>query len=359
MKPHTAAKHELLKTYLDRWFAILGLDFRGQPGRINYIDGFAGPGEYDGGEIGSPQIAIQSALAHAQKGNLPPNVEINFIFVEANPQFAANLKSRLLQLQVPSHFKVRIVEGEFADVVGSILDGLHAKGGALAPTFAFVDPFGFSGIPFELMQRILAYNKCEVYINIMVEFINRFLQHPDEDVVAHFPRTFGTEEVLQIPSQAGDRIRAILNLYKSQLASAARYVGRFDMHGRKDQHTYSLFFASNHPLGFQKMKEAHWKVDKANGGKFSDRNPCESEQQSRLFGHLHLRDQIQDQFAAKKVFMKDLETFVIQCTDYLPSHLREVLAELEAEDAIAVESVPNHKRKAGTFPSEKVHIQFR
>ncbi|MBS0204660.1 MAG: three-Cys-motif partner protein TcmP [Planctomycetes bacterium] len=269
MVPHTAAKHELLKTYLDRWFPILGLDFRGQPGRINYIDGFAGPGEYDRGEIGSPQIAIQSALAHVQSGNLLPNVEINFIFVESKPEFARNLAEKLSQLQVPSHFKVKVIQGEFADVVGSILDDIQARGGALAPTFAFVDPFGFSGIPFELMQRILSHRKCEVYINIMVEFINRFLQHPDEDVVAHFPRTFGTDEVLEIPLQAGDRVRAILELYKRQLSLPAKYVGRFDMHGRKDQHTYSLFFASNHPRGFQKMKEAHWKVDKANGGKFS------------------------------------------------------------------------------------------
>lgn len=359
MVPHTAAKHELLKAYLDRWFPILGFDFKGRAGRINYIDGFAGPGEYDSGEIGSPQIAIQSALAHVQSGNLRPNVEINFIFVEAKPQFATNLLGKLHQLQVPSHFKVNVIQGEFADVVGAILDDIQAKGGALAPTFAFVDPFGFSGIPFDLMRRILAYKKCEVYINIMVEFINRFLQHPDEDVVAHFPRTFGTDEVLAIPSQTGDRVRAILNLYKRQLASSARYVGRFDMHGRKDQHTYSLFFASNHPRGFHKMKEAHWKVDKANGGKFSDRNPGDSRYQANLFGHFELREQIQTCFAARKVSMAELETYVIEKTDHLPTHLREVLTELESEGEIVVVPISDHKRKAGSFPVGKVCIEFR
>jgi len=40
--PHTGAKHAILKLYLDRWFPILG---KHNP-TINYIDGFAGPGEF-------------------------------------------------------------------------------------------------------------------------------------------------------------------------------------------------------------------------------------------------------------------------------------------------------------------------
>jgi hypothetical protein len=41
--------------------------------------------------------------------------------------------------------------------MGTILDSLEKDGKQLAPTFAFVDPFGFSGIPFDLTARILAY----------------------------------------------------------------------------------------------------------------------------------------------------------------------------------------------------------
>jgi len=97
------------------------------------------------------------------------------------------------------------------------------------------------------MARILANPKCEVFVNIMIEFINRFLEHPNDKVLAHFPTTFGTNEVLDIPKQGGDRAKAILSLYRRQLKSKAKFVGQFDMHGRKDQKTYSLFFASNSP----------------------------------------------------------------------------------------------------------------
>lgn len=30
------------------------------------------------------------------------------------------------------------------------------------PTFVLIDPFGFSGIPYELIKRLLGKNKCEV-----------------------------------------------------------------------------------------------------------------------------------------------------------------------------------------------------
>lgn len=49
---------------------------------------------------------------------------------------------------------------------------------------------------------------------------------------------------------------AILALYRAQLSDLATCVGHFDMHGRQDRKTYSLFFASNHPRGIEKMKEA-------------------------------------------------------------------------------------------------------
>lgn len=353
MVPHTAAKHLLLKKYLDAWFPILGK----YHGRINYIDGFAGPGEYEDGEVGSPIIAIDAAKAHVAKGTLPANVNINFTFVEADPGFADHLRSRLKTLTIPPQFKVAVIPGEFADVIGGILAQIEQDKKQIDPTFAFVDPFGFSGIPFSLMTRILGYPRCEVFVNIMVEFINRFLEHPSDKVVAHFPVTFGTDEVRKIPTQAGDRVKALLSLYKKQLKTKAKYVGQFDMHGRKDQKTYSLFFATNYPLGFEKMKEAMWSVDKAEGGKFSDFEPG-AVNQPGLFTLEALWLQMLDRFRGRLVLMAEIERFVIEQTDYLPKHAREVFVEREKAGGISVECAVGYKRRKGTFKADKVSIRF-
>ena len=353
MTPHTAAKHLLLRRYIDRWFPILG---RYQKS-INYIDGFAGPGEYQDGEIGSPQVAIEAAKAHVEQGSLAPDVQIVFTFIEANLESAENLSARLASINLPPSFKVSVIPGEFAKVIGAELDHLEREGLALAPTFAFVDPFGFSGIPLALMARILSYTRCEVFVNIMVEFINRFLEHPNDRIVAHFPETFGTDEVLEIPRRLGNREAAILNLYRAQLANLAKYVGRFDMHGRRDQKTYSLFFASNSPKGFEKMKEAMWSVDKAEGARYSDANPGES-YAFDLFPFWPLWDQLLARFAGQRIIMAEVERFVIEETDFLPTHARTIFKECERKSDVSVEVVPGYRRPAGTFKSEKVYIKF-
>ncbi len=353
MTPHTAAKHLLLKRYLDRWFPILGRYHN----LITYIDGFAGPGEYQGGEAGSPQLAIEAAKAHVEKGTLDPDVQIHFSFVEADPESAENLKARLSALHFPSSFRVEVTTGRFAETIGTELDRLEHSGQAPAPIFAFVDPFGFSGIPLELLARILRYPRCEVFVNIMVEFINRFLEHPNDQVVAHFPRTFGTDEVLEIPRRLDDREAAILALYRTQLASLAKYVGRFDMHGRRDQKTYSLFFASNHPKGFEKMKEAMWSVDKAEGARFSDANPGES-YAFDLFPFWPLWDQLLARFAGQRTLMEDVDRFVVEETDFLPTHARTILSECERKGEVVVEADPGYRRRAGTYKADKVYIKF-
>jgi three-Cys-motif partner protein len=353
MVPHTAAKHLLLKLYLDRWFPILGSRFQ----RINYIDGFAGPGEYSGGEKGSPIIAIESAMAHVQNGTLDSSVEVNFIFVERDLKFANHLRCQLSRLNPPSQFKIAVNDGECADVIGGILDKLEQEQKQIAPTFAFVDPFGFSGIPFNLMARILNYPRCEVVINVMVEFINRFLEHPDEAVVGHFPVTFGTDKVLAIPDQSGRRVDQILDLYREQLEGHADFVGRFDMHGKKDQQTYSLFFASNAPRGFEKMKEAMWAVDKASGRQFSDAFATHSSLFEAM-GIESLWDEVLAEFQGKTVWMTEIEKFVIEKTDFLPTHMRTILKEQESENAVSVIPAEGYKRRKGTFKADKVQICF-
>lgn len=62
LDPHTAAKHEILRRYLNAWFPILGT----YNGRVVFLDGFAGPGIYSQGEPGSPIVALRTLLEPAR-----------------------------------------------------------------------------------------------------------------------------------------------------------------------------------------------------------------------------------------------------------------------------------------------------
>ena len=90
--PHTRAKHILLDAYHDRWFSILAQ--RNPPlQKITYVDGFAGPGVYEGGEPGSPIIALESILGNKVLERYSGQVE--FHFVERDEARFASLEEQL------------------------------------------------------------------------------------------------------------------------------------------------------------------------------------------------------------------------------------------------------------------------
>src|SRR5438045_2785513 len=76
LEPHTEAKHRILREYLNAWFTILDRRQKGQ--RLLYVDGFAGPGEYKGGEDGSPVVALKAL----QENPHSFRNKINVVFIE-------------------------------------------------------------------------------------------------------------------------------------------------------------------------------------------------------------------------------------------------------------------------------------
>jgi hypothetical protein len=146
----------------------------------------------------------------------------------------------------------------------------YVRQGRLIPTFAFIDPFGWTGAPFSLVKQILSHRSCEVFVNFMYEEINRFIGHRDQ--VANFNSFFGTEEWKRCASAPGsqERNRCLHNLYLRQLHTSAEYVRSFEMSNARDVIDYYLFYATNTLLGLKKMKEAMWKVDESGEFRFSD-----------------------------------------------------------------------------------------
>ena len=349
IEPHTAAKHQILRKYLDAWLPILGAYNK----RIIYVDGFSGPGRYTGGEPGSPIIAIEAALAHQAK----LGEELVFLLIEKRTDRADHLAKEIAKLQLTPSFKVQVERGTFADKLGKTLDRLGSDGSQIAPTFALIDPFGFSGIPYALIQRLLSKDKCEVLITVMVDSINRWLEHPDENIKAHIMETFGTHEAIKIAEGTGDRVTQLKNLYHSQLNKAAKFVRYFEMRDRDGRLVYYLFFASNNSLGHLKMKEAMWKVDPM--GEFTFSDSTDPNQQLLFKLDPSMAPLIAD-LAAKfrsrgQIPVRRVETYVQDHTAYLRKHMGEALKQLESEPGklrVAETKTDGHKRRGKTFPNE-------
>ena len=271
--PHTLAKLEIVGRYLDVWFLILGSNPKNR--RLVYIDGFASPGRYTNTNKSSPTVALRAAEAAVRRaGKAGSATEYSFLFVEKKPDFAASLREVVQNRSLPPQFKWTVEQGSFEDKVGSLLNDLKQAGKTLAPTFAFIDPFGATGLPFNVIAEILSYKSCEVLLNLDSDGIGRLVSaQAFEKNQAHLDNLFGggswrTELDPRLPMQ---KLSAqVLALYKKRLKTVAKYVFAFAMNSREGQLNYHLVFASQHPLGLEKMKEAMKSVDQSGDYSFSD-----------------------------------------------------------------------------------------
>ena len=334
IQPHTVAKHAILRRYLAAWVPIMGR----RSDHVVYFDGFAGPGEYENGEPGSPIIALQLAVKHRNPG---PG-RISFVFVERDTEASSHLRSAIEAVECPENISAEVVNGTFEEEMERYLDQRRKLG--VPPTFAFIDPFGFSGLPMRTIKRLMNYERCEVFINFMYEPINRFINHPEEGVRRNFDALFGRTDWLEDVDLRSPRTRksSIHDLYLQELKKQAgiSYLRSFEMLNENNQTEYFLVFGTNSLEGLKKMKAAMWNVDTLDGGRFSDTTSQSSQVPLFTEPNYHtLKKLIVDRFDGKGPFaIESLEHFVITETPFRETHYKkQILTPWEKEGRLQVE----------------------
>ncbi|WP_439081005.1 three-Cys-motif partner protein TcmP [Streptomyces sp. WL006] len=351
LDPHTKAKHDILRQYLNGWFPVLSA----WNGRIIFLDGFAGPGRYESGEPGSPLIALETLLEHSYFPRM--RCEFLFYFCEADEARVASLEEQIAGFKEanqpwPRNVKVQVVHSEFFETATSLIENLRSQKRQMAPTFAFVDPFGVKGIPMSLLADLLSFPRCELFVNYMVDSVNRFATAGNIDHV--LDELFGTTEYKKAGSVRGQtRHQFLHDLYQRQMSEICDFphVQSFAMINRTGHIGYYLFHGTRDPKGVELMKEAMWKVDPGGGYKFSDRLAG----QEVLFTEMGvdttpLRLALLQEFAGRRVPIACIEDFTLLHTPYKRSHLRRpVLTPLEKDGVIKVERLGRAGFPAGTW----------
>ena len=342
LEPHTEAKHQVLRKYLNAWLPIMS----SWNARIVYIDGFAGPGIYDKGEDGSPVIAIKAALEHIQ----PIHSKLVFYFIEYDQERFKILKNLLKDYDLPSNFKMEIINNKFDEHLTEVLDTVDSQFSRSAPTFAFIDPFGYSHTPFSIVKRLASNLKCEMLITFMYEEINRFWDVASEK--ERLDRLFGCVRPSLEDKSPEERRTIIHDLYLNQLRKNAnfKFVRSFEMVNKGNRTDYFLIFGTNHQLGLVKMKESMWRVDPSGAFEFSD--ATSDPNQLALFAikpdYASLSHSLTTNFAdSDPVDIKEIEHFTIEQTPFLATHIKKnVLVPLEKEGHIQIVSSPRKRRNS-------------
>lgn len=347
IEAHTQAKHEILRRYLGAWFPILSRT----SGRIIYLDGFAGPGIYAGGEDGSPVIALQTAVDHMLRSYFK---QIMFFFIEKD-QDRARMLAEVLKRRfpnLPKNIKYRVEGAEFAPTFEHVLDEVEKQGANLAPTFAFLDPFGFSGLPMDLIGRTLKCKKCEVLITFMAGFVRRFLDELREPALNEL---FATEEWKKARNIGAPdvKLKFLVNLYESQLKKlgGAKYIRSFAMISKQNQIIYYLVFATKHLKGLEVMKEAMCKADRTGEYRFSDvtgfKQTFLMDFENQPGWIQNAADVIYQKFKGQTVTEDEIHRFVVADTHFL--YRKSILQYLEKSSPQKITNVSN-RRRAFSYP---------
>lgn len=217
-REQTKAKHFILRRYLQA-LAFKVLTFSD----ITYVDGFSGPWEAQTDDFtdSSFMIAI-SALGDAQRQVFERSGKLRRIrcfFSEANPESYRKLVEAVGQYHDPgSAFEIRTYGGKFEDAVGEIQSFV----GNSFPLI-FIDPTGWTGYPFDKIKSLFAPRKCEVLINFMYEFVNRFAASDDQNIIASLDPILGGPGWRRKLDPDLPRGPAVEKLFRETLKSAGNF----------------------------------------------------------------------------------------------------------------------------------------
>lgn len=347
--PHTKAKHDILTRYLGAWFGIFGSSRYHQ--RVNVLDGFAGPGRYDDDEPGSPILALSTLLGHR---SFPAfgDTTFSFIFNEWNKERFASLQSVLADVkasraQWPKNVQVIERNQNFQELARELLDSIPA-GKQLAPTFAFVDPFGYKDVPMALIRDLVSHSSCELFIYFDFNSVNRFANAGNVD--PHFTALFGCDEYKEAPASDAGRGQFIHDLYQRQLRQECDFahICSFEMVNKSGHVGSYLFFCTRDDQAYDRMKEAMWKIAPGGGYKFDDRLAGESVLFEDEANTGPLQDELAQHFAGRIVTFEEVSQYVVRRTPFHSGQVKvKTLKPMQSAGRI---SSPNQKRK-GTFPN--------
>ncbi len=273
IRPHSLAKHRVLKAYLERYVSVLTSNPRQERLRLTLVDGFAGGGRYLDSRTkeerpGSPMIMLEAmdvAADDAQRVRSKPfHLDTQYVFVEEKKDAFDHLRA---VLNDSKHAKlvgdrIHLEHGEFTAQVPDIVEFVKNRGRAGRAIFV-LDQFGYTDVPLETIRYILsALDNAEVLLTFATDSLIDYLSGSDQ-----------TQQILNkvgisLPSstiatlkEARDWRRAIQFALHDQIPArtGARFYTPFFIRSEDAHRDFWLIHLSGHFRARDVMVGLHWK----------------------------------------------------------------------------------------------------
>lgn len=271
---HSRAKHDVLRTYVERYLEILCRRYGITHFKITLVDGFAGGGQYEGGEPGSPLILLQAVESAEAKINdfrqKKMTVDAHYYFIEKRKKTFQTL-SRVLQ---QSRYKdeigktIFLKNGLFEDYVDIIIENVkkrNPRGGGRV--IFFLDQTGHSQVyPQTIRDIVQKIPHAEFIITISADYLIDFISDKhslfkDKVQDLGLDQYLNVEEISRIKTEKQVDWRYIIEAKLSvawQQATGAHYFRPFLIEPEYTHRGYWLLHLSPHPTAHDAMTDIHW-----------------------------------------------------------------------------------------------------
>lgn len=256
-RPWSVIKDQVLNSYMSPYLAKV----KGLKKPILLIDGFAGPGVFEDGSEGSPVVMCRAGEQFA-KGNY------RAFFFNKKPQFHEKL-TNILEKQGWLSTATPLL-GDTTKMLPLIPSILGDQ-----TVFLYLDPFGPTGCPFNLLEPFLTRNKgysTEIVIMMHMPIAHRLAARKvvaaggeNEPLIQKYHQTmtdtFGGDywkRIMFLPSlTTEERDFQLIEAYRNKLAGYLPYTGFCPVReGVGDRVKYFIVFASRHPDAMLLMHDA-------------------------------------------------------------------------------------------------------
>lgn len=352
-------KARIVSKYFSTWAQVVMPTVVKSGGKIAYMDLYAGPGRYRDGAASTPLLVLQTGINNPQMSQM-----LTAYFNDADGNNTSTLQTEIDKL--PGIEKLRhkpvVTCGEVDDDAATYFNETR-----LAPSFSFVDPFGYKGLSLKIVQGVIKDWGCDCVFFFNYNRINAGISNPG--VKQHMDALFGEERAdalrAKLPGLSPElREAAILEDLANEIQSlGGKFVLPFTFKNSEGTRTsHKLIFVSKHFKGYEIMKDimAAESSTMDEGVPSLTYSPADASM-PLLFSLAQpmskLKEMLLEDYAGQTRSLTEVYEQHSVGKPYIKKNYREALNSLEATGNVSAYSTKGTRRK-GTYP-DHVKIQFK
>ncbi len=287
-------KHQVLAKYLERFARIVGKWSKG----LIYVDAFSGPWNSVSSDLRDSSFAIALQQLRSARSTVEERygkkLPITCIFFETNLDAFQQLDAFA---KAQTDVEVIAINQPFESAVPELVRLIKSKQPGHFP-FVLIDNKGWTGFAMDVIAPLVQIQPCEVLVNFMTGFIQRFIEDERDGLKASFRKLYGDDSYEQrIEGLKGrDREDAIVFAYADRLKQVGKYPfvsTALILQPTRDRTHFHLIYATRDLKGIEVFKNAERKALKLSETVRADAKRRERESvsgQKELFSGTDLPD---------------------------------------------------------------------